>query len=210
MRRLTKTVVAVAVGAAVVTTAAACSSSGGSKKAVASIKSLSGKSTSVALDTGFVNALGTLKLKPGLVGKATMAGTTVTFPITGGHVTVYKKGQVNPYVQGTIDHQGSGLSLTGGGTTVTMENFVVDPGKNSKLTGDVLVNGKSAAKGAKLFDLDGSSLKPITISGGVATLTGTRVLLSSTAAGLLDKTFHTTAVKSGLVIGVATILANAS
>jgi hypothetical protein len=110
-------------------------------------------------------------------------------------------------VQGELDHSGSGLSLTAGSTKVELENFVINPGTHSVLTGDVLVNGQSAAKGAKLFDLDGSTLQPITITNGVATLTGTRVLMSATAADLLDKTFKTSAVKAGLVVGVATILA---
>lgn len=204
-----KLVTLIAGGALLTGVIAACSSSKDTKP-VATIPSLSGKSTSVALDAGFVKALTTLKLTPGLVGTASMKGANVTFPITGGKVTVYKKGDVTPYVQGVIKHNGSGLTLTGGSTKVTLENFVVHPGDNSNLTGDVLVNGKSAAKGVKLFDLDGSTLKPITISNGVATLTGTRVLMSSDAAGLLDKTFKTDAVKGGLLVGVATILANAS
>jgi hypothetical protein len=212
MRNLKKILLTVAVGTAVVATAAACSSSGSSSskdtKPIATIKSLNGKSTSVALDSGFVSALTSLKLTPGLSGTATMSGTTVTFPITGGHVTLYKKGQVSPYVVGEIDHQGSGLTLTAGSTVVTLENFVIDPGEHANLTGDVLVNGQSAAKGAKLFNLDGSTLKPITTTDGVTKLTGTRVLLSGTAAGLLDKTFNTTAVKGGTLVGVATILAS--
>ena len=201
-----------AVMAGLIATVAAVSltSCSSSHKPVATISTLTGKTTSVALDSGFVGALTTLKLTPGLVGTATMTGTTVTFPITGGHVTVYKKGQVKPYVQGELDHSGSGLSLTSGSTKVELENFVINPGKNSMLTGDVLVNGQVAAKGAQLFTLDGSTLQPITITNGVATLTGTRVLMSATAAGLLDKTFNTTAVKAGLLVGVATILATGS
>ena len=100
--------------------------------------------------------------------------------------------------------------MTSGSTKVELENFVINPGKHSVLTGDVLVNGQSAAKGAPLFDLDGSTLQPITIMNGVADLTGTRVLMSATAAGLLDKTFNTTAVKAGLLVGVATIMATGS
>lgn len=208
MRGIKKVLVAVtAVGLA--STIAACSSSGSSsdKKPIATVKDLSGGvSTSVALDANFVKALTSLKLAPGLVGKATMpTAGTVTFPITGGNVTVYKKGKVTPYVQGTIRHDGSGLTLKGGNTTVTLENFVIDPGNNSKLTGDVLANGKSVVKGATLFDLDGSTLKPITVSGNIATLTGTRVLVSKDAAALLDKTFSTTAVKGGLLVGIATL-----
>ncbi|HEV7205919.1 MAG TPA: hypothetical protein VGN18_15020 [Jatrophihabitans sp.] len=208
MRGIKKVLVAItAVGLA--STVAACSSSGSSsdKKPIATVKDLSGGvSTSVALDANFVKALTSLKLAPGLVGKATMpTAGTVTFPITGGNVTVYKKGKVTPYVQGTIRHDGSGLSLKGGNTTVTLENFVIDPGNNSKLTGDVLANGKSVVKGATLFDLDGSTLQPITVSGNIATLTGTRVLVSKDAAALLDKTFNTTAVTGGLLVGVATL-----
>jgi hypothetical protein len=204
MRKSLKSTACLAVAAIATVSLAACSSS---HKPVATIGTLTGNTTSVALDSGFLAALTSLKLAPGLVGSAKMNGTNVSFPITGGHVKVYKKGQVNPYVQGELDHNGSGLSLTAGSTKVELENFVIDPGKNSELTGDVLVNGVSAAKGVKLFDLDGSTLKPITITNGVADLTGTRVLMSSEAAGLLDKTFNTTAVKAGLFVGVATIMA---
>ncbi len=70
------------------------------------------------------------------------------------------------------------------------------------------MNGTSAAKHAYLFNLDGSTLAPITIANDVATLTGTRVLMSPDAATLLNSTFKTTAVKADLFVGVATILAN--
>ena len=121
---------------------------------------------------------------------------------------MYNRGAVNPYVDSDIKHDGSGLSLKAGATTVELQNFDINPGKNSTLYGDVSVNGKVAAKHANLFTLDGSTLKPMTTSGNTATLTGTRVLMSSTAAGLLDKTFKTTAVKAGLLIGIATIVVN--
>ncbi|WP_375493058.1 hypothetical protein [uncultured Jatrophihabitans sp.] len=171
-------------------------------------KTLTGQSTSVALDAGFVSALKSLKVTPSPYGTATVSTAGVaSFPITGGNATIYKKGAVTPYVQGTIDHNGSGLNLTAGSTKVTIDDFVVHPGNNSSLTGNVLVNGKQAAANAPLFVLDGSTLKTPTLSGGVATLTGTRVLLSSTAAGLLNKTFGVTAIKPNLLIGVATIKA---
>lgn len=209
MNKLVKSVATIAAVGIVSTTAAACGSS--DPKPIADVASIKGNSTAVALDKGFVAALGSLKVAPAPTGSAKFDAKTltITFPITGGNVKVYKKGDVTPYVQGEVDHQGSGLSLTAGSTVVTLENFKVDPGNNSKLTGDVLANGKSAAKGATLFDLDGSTLKPITISGGIATLTGTRVLVSKDAAALLDKTFNTTAVTAGLLVGVATIKAKA-
>ena len=213
MRTLTKTLVAVTASAALVATGTACSSSGGGdKKPIADIKKLTGQSTSVKLDPTFIAALGTLKLTPAPTGTAKFDASTgtITFPITGGNAKVYKKGKVTPYVQGAIQHNGSGLSLTGGATKVTLQNFVVDPGNNSKLTGEVLANGKVAVKSAKLFDLDGSTLKPITVnsSTGVATLTGTTVKISADAAKLLNTTFKTTAVKAGTTVGIATLLVN--
>lgn len=104
---------------------------------VAQIDTLSGQNTEVLLDGGFVDALGTLKLTPAAVGdgKITKQGVA-RFPITGGNVTYYEPGTVSPFVQGEIDHDGSGLSLTGGGKTVELTDFVVDPGA-SVLTGKV-------------------------------------------------------------------------
>jgi hypothetical protein len=195
---------------------AACSSSGGaSDKPVGQFKTLSGNSTSVVLDAGFVKALGALKLTPGLIGTAKMADGTVSFPITGGSATIYKKGDVTPYVQGVIDHNGSGLSLTGGPTKVDLKNFVVHPGNNSNLTGevDVVSAGKTtvAAKSMKLFDLDGSTLQTPTISkAGVATLQGTTVYLSADAAKALNGVFKTTALAGGMKVKVGTAIIKAT
>ncbi|MGI8677207.1 MAG: hypothetical protein ACR2LX_00685 [Jatrophihabitans sp.] len=201
-------------------TMAACSSSGGSSSKPVkegAFTTLTGNSTTVIPDPGFVAALGKLKVTPGLVGKASMANGGFSFPITGGHATIYKPGTTakgTPYVQGEIDHMGSGLSLTAGGIKVELTNFVVDPGNNSKLTGDVSANGKSVVKGAKLFDLDGSTLKAPSISGGVATLQGTTIYLSTAAAGLLNSTYKLTGAnalkggnKTGVKIGTAVIKA---
>jgi hypothetical protein len=178
-------------------------------KPVAKIDALSGKSTAVALDSGFVKALGTLKLTPAPTGRGSISKAGVaSFPITGGNVTYYKPGSVNPYVQGSIDHDGSGLSLTGGGKKVTLSNFVIDPGA-SVLTGKVSVDGKEAAASAPLFFLDGRTLKALQAkSNGTAVLAGTTVKLKQEAADLLNKTFGVKALKAGLVIGVAKITVN--
>jgi hypothetical protein len=174
----------------------------------AKIDSLSGRSTAVALDAGFVKALGTLKLTPAPLGDGTISKEGLaSFPITGGNVTYYTPGSVSPYVQGEIDHDGSGLSLTGGGKTVELTDFVVDPGK-SVLTGKVTVDGKVAAESAPLFFLDGRTLKPLETEGSTAILEGTTVKLKDEAAQLLNQTFGTDALKGGLVIGVAKITVN--
>lgn len=166
-----------------------------------------GVDTQVTLDAGFVEALGTLKLTPAPIGTAEITkGGVAKFPITGGNVKYYTPGSVSPYVQGEIDHVGSGLSLTAeGGPKVELEDFVIDPGA-SVLTGTVKVDGKVAAESAPLFFLDGRTLKPLeTGANDTAILEGTTVKLKQEAADLLNDTFKVDALKAGLVIGVAKI-----
>ena len=176
---------------------------------VAQIDSLTGKSTAVTLDAGFVDALTQLKLTPSPLGDATISKTGVaTFPITGGNVKYYKPGSVSPYVQGEIDHDGSGLQLKGGGKTVQLTDFVIDPGA-SVLTGKVTVDGEVAAESAPLFFLDGRTLKPLEAKdNGTAVLEGTTVKFKDESAKLLNETFGVDALKGGLVVGVAKITIN--
>src|SRR5215212_8108633 len=176
---------------------------------VAQIPALTGKDTAVTLDSGFVKALGSLELTPAPLGSAEISPAGVaSFPITGGNVTYYTPGTESPYVQGIIDHDGSGLSLTGGGKTVELTDFEIDPGK-SVLTGKVSVDGRLAAESAPLFFLDGRTLKPLqTNDNGTAVLEGTTVKLKQEAADLLNQTFGTDALAGGLVIGVAKITVN--
>ena len=183
------------------------SSSVSAPAATATVAAVPGGSSVVALDSGFTGALEQLGLTPGTVGTATLADGSVSFPITGGTVTLYDKDSgYRPFVQGVLFHEGSGLSLTAGGTTVELTDFTIDPGDPARLFGNVSVNGELAAASAPLFDLDGSTLQPITMdAGGAAVLTGTRVLMSAEAADLLNTTFQTSAVTKGLLVGVATL-----
>ncbi|MEJ7833929.1 MAG: hypothetical protein WKF79_13500 [Nocardioides sp.] len=176
-------------------------------QALAAIPALKGETTAVKLDTGFTDALGTLKLTPGVFGTAKLTDGSLVFPITGGNVSVYTPGEVENYVVGQIQHEGSGFTLTAGGTEVAIGNFNVDPGI-SKVYGDVSVNGEVAATSVDIFDLDGRTLMPLAMEGSNAVLEGTKVLLTDTAAGLLGSTFDTDAVAGGLLIGVAKITVN--
>ena len=180
------------------------SSSASAPKPVASIDAVTGASTAILLDKGFTDALTTLKLTPGVSGDGALTDGSLVFPITGGNVTVFKPGQVSPYVIGQLQHVTSGLTLTAGDTVVKLSNFNVDPGV-SRVYGDVEVNGQPAASSAFLFQLDGRTLKPLKVEGSQAILTGTKVEISDVAAGLLDDTFQTDAVKAGLLVGIATI-----
>ncbi len=189
---------------------AACSTvsdavGGGPPEPVAEIGDVQGRDTRIALDKGFTKALGSLGLTPGTSGTARLTGGgSLVFPVTGGNVTVFEPGEVSPYVVGQLQHEGSGLTLAAGGTTVRLSGLNVDPGA-SRVYGDVAVDDQTVATSAYLFQLDGRSLKPLRTPGSTAVLTGTRVTLSPVAAELLNQTFDTDAVEPGLLVGVATI-----
>lgn len=177
---------------------------------IAQVDGLTGKMTQVILDEGFVDALTTLKVTPGTVGGATIKGGVASFPITGGNVTYYDPTtDFRPFVQGSISHDGSGLSLTAGGKKVELTDFVVDPG-TSVLSGKVSVDGEVAAESAELFILDGSTLEPLRVdeSAGTAVLEGTTVKLKGSAAELLNTTYGIDDLSEGLVIGIAKITLN--
>jgi hypothetical protein len=186
-------------------------SSGTSQQAkpVAQVDQLTGRSTAVTLDAGFVDALTQLKLTPSPVGDASISKQGVaSFPITGGNVKYFEPGTVSPFVQGEIDHDGSGLQLEGGGKTVQLTDFVVDPGA-SVLNGKVTVDGKEAAASAPLFFLDGRTLDPLkTNQNGTAVLEGTTVKFKDESAKLLNDTFGVDALTGGLEVGVAKITIN--
>jgi hypothetical protein len=231
MRTSTKSLTAVLSAGIVVAALAGCSQSGtgnanqsgaGSSASSSSTPSASptpalmtavgGKTTQITLDAGFVSALKSLKLTPGTIGSATLSDAGVlTFPITGGNVTYYDPSTgVRPYVQGKLDHDGSGLSLTAGDKKVELKDFVIDPGNNSHVSGDVYLNGKSVVKGANLFRLDGSTLNPVTKDGDAYVLEGTTVYVSTDAAALLNKTFGTDAVTGDLKVGIAKLTVTAA
>jgi hypothetical protein len=85
---------------------------------VAHIDQLSGRTTAVTLDAGFVAALGSPQVTPSPIAAASIGSSGVDWsPITGGNVTYYEPGTVSPFVQGELDHDSSSLSLTGGDTS---------------------------------------------------------------------------------------------
>ncbi len=176
---------------------------------VAQIDELTGRTTAVALEPSFLEALESLNVTPGPVGEAEITNDgSAVFPITGGNVTYYEPGTVSPFVQGRIDHDGSGLSLEAGGKMVELTDFVVDPGK-SVLTGQVSVDGEVAAEEAPLFFLDGRTLEPLEVKdNGTAVLQGTTVKLKAEAAELLNQTFGIQDLQEGMEIGTATLTLN--
>jgi hypothetical protein len=228
MRKIYKSTIGIAAAAVLIGSLAACStpaeeeapSTDNSPSAeapaadpepLASIPSLAGVDTQVTLDAGFVEALTTLGLTPGVLGGATLTDGVLAFPITGGNVDYYDPAEdYRPYVQGEIDHEGSGISLTAGDTVVELTDFVIDPG-TSRLTGTVTANGELVGEDVFIFNLDGSTLNPLEEDAdGNAVLEGTTVLISEDAAPLLNSTFGTDAVTDQLVVGIAKITAAAA
>ena len=212
-----KKIAAVLIAGALSVSLAACGSDddGGSGAnpdvtPAAEVASLSnGVSTAVKLDATFVSTLTKLGVTPGVVGTAKLTDGSLIFPITGGNVKYYTPGTVNPFVQGIINHNGSGLSLTAGGIKVELENFDVDPGA-SVLTGKVSANGSEVAAKANLFFLDGRTLQPIKVEGKNAILQGTTVKIHPDAAKLLNDTYKLTganAIPDYFTVGIATITA---
>ena len=181
-----------------------------SQEPVAEIDSLTGVQTAVTLDPAFLEGITGLGLTPATVGGATLDGGTgvIAFPITGGNVTYYDPASgVTPYVQGLINHDGSGLSLTNAeGTVVELTDFEVDPAE-SLLYAKVTVDGEVFAERADVFFLDGSTLNPLEVmeADGTAVLEGTTVSLTETAAGALNMVFGTDALAEFFPVGVAEI-----
>ncbi len=224
MRKFYKSTIGIAAAALLVGSLAACSTPTESEpteptessseeveadpEPLASIPDLSGGvMTEVTVDQGFVDAITSLGLTPGVVGTAGFAEGIFSFPITGGNVDYYDPEEdYRPYVQGTIVHDGSGLSLTNGTTLVELSNFEIDPGNDSTLFGDVSANGAIVVEDAPLFRLDGTTLNPLEMDAdGNAVLEGTTVYVSEEAAALLNETYGTTAVTGDLEVGIAKI-----
>lgn len=176
-------------------------------QAVATIENLTGEMTEVTVDDSFFETLDALGVAPGVLSNAALDGNVLSFPITGGNVSVFEPGTVPSYVVGQIQHENSGLSLTAGDTTVELRNFNVDPGV-SRLYGDVVVNGEVAATSAYLFRLDGRTLMPLEMDGDNAILEGTQVFISDVAAQLLNDTFGIDDVTDQVLVGVAKITVN--
>jgi hypothetical protein len=158
---------------------------------------LRGIDTSLALDPGAAQALGSLGVAVAPVGPARAnPDGSIAFPITGGKVAIKT-------LAGTIPHSG-GLSFSAGATTVTVTDFVIDTtGDTPKLTarlGDQRVD---------LLTLDLSGLQQ-SASGRRITLGGVVAKLTDGAAAALNGAFGVSAFTGGLTIGTATVRGQAA
>src|SRR5215217_5589011 len=95
---------------------------------VTAIPSLTGVGTSVILDAGTAGALKGLGVAIAPSGSATFEASTstITFPITSGYAEIHSDPSFRPgYIVGSVNHEGSGFTLTAGSTKVELADFVV-------------------------------------------------------------------------------------
>ncbi len=172
---------------------------------VTEVSRLTGTSTSVDLNSATLGALTSLGVTPGTIGTATLSGSTITFPITGGFAGIHSDKSAKPgEIVGSVIHQGSGLSLKKGTTEVDTTDYVVNPG-TSMLYATVSAGGKVLGYDIPLYFLDGSAVQASMVNGTVH-LDGTKVELTSTAASALNSAFGTNALTAGTPIGIAHLI----
>lgn len=102
--------------------------------------------------------VGALGLTPGVLGSASIVSgqpLTVAFPITGG--------ALNSSLAGFILHEGSGVSLTAGGNSLSLTNFIIDT-IGQRILGDAALNGTSLATDLPLFTFDLSTVTPAALT----------------------------------------------
>ncbi len=204
-RKLAALGAAVAIGASGAVLAAPAVVSGASTPpdTVTAIPALTGVGTTLTLDAGTAAALTSLGVKVAPEGSATASGSSVTFPITSGYVEIHSNKHHRPgYIEGSIEHYGSGLTLTAGTTTVTLSDFVVDPGDSLLYAS---VNG--VPDKSPLLQLDGRKVTVSKDDSGDVVLNGTIANLTSSAASALDSAFGTQAIKGGTPLGTVHLVA---
>jgi hypothetical protein len=170
---------------------------------VTAIPALTGVGTSVALNPSTASALKSLGVSVAPTGSASFdaATSTVTFPITSGYAEIHSNHNFKPgWIDGSIEHDGSGLSFTAGSTVVNVSDFVVDPGHSMLYA---TVGGKPDVP---LLFLDGRNVA-VSMQNGDVVLNGTVAKLTPTAASALDGAFKTTAIKAGTPLGTVHLVA---
>jgi hypothetical protein len=141
--------------------------------------------TTLDVDPGTLEALGSLGVTPGVVGPANLEGARYSFPI------VNRLG--NALRTGVIRHEG-GISLTAGDTVVELTDFDIDV-PDRKLYGKVNGAGPVA-----LLDLDFSRAR-VRFNGHRIKAGPVGTTLTQGAADALNEAFGTDALTDDTVVG---------
>lgn len=149
--------------------------------------------TALALDAATLGAIVGLGVTPGIIGPATLEGTTARFPITGGSAAL-------DLSAAEVTHSG-GISLTAGATVVALTDFDIRVAGASR---QLFASVNGGAQKVAILDLDLTGVTPA-VSGRTITLAGVTARLTQGAADALNAAFGTTAITGGLVLGSATV-----
>lgn len=84
-----------------------------------------GGQTQLTLDQGFLDTLRTLQVDVQPVAPATIEGSTFSFPVSSGTVTVDPEGGSGDPFMGTLEHEG-GLQMSALGRSVEFTNLILD------------------------------------------------------------------------------------
>ena len=176
-------------------------------RAVPAQAELAGGDTILALDPGAGAALQSLGITAAPIDPASATGAGLLFPITGGKVNATT-------FAGSIRHSG-GLRLSRGSTVVDLASFTInnadaDPDLTALVGGSRvsilnldLTQQARAHRALAIHQLDSQ------VSGRRITLSGARATLTAAAAAALNQAFGTTAFTEGLLVGTATVKAQA-
>jgi hypothetical protein len=102
---------------------AVAESAGNALDEAVTIEDAAGGQTQLTLDQGFLDTLRTLQVDVQPVAPATMEGSTFSFPLSGGNVTVDSEGG-EPFT-GMVEHEG-GLQLSALGRSVDFTDLMLD------------------------------------------------------------------------------------
>ena len=155
--------------------------------------------TNVQLSNDFVNALGSLDVRPGTVFPTRLLKGTVNFPVVAGAIDLQN-------AKGELLHSG-GLTLSSGTTTVQLQSFIIDTTNGQPfISGLVSVNGSVLGR-LPLFTLELPSgfTVPLKVVHNFVILKGVGVKLSSGAATALNTVFNVSAFQPGFNIGTANV-----
>jgi hypothetical protein len=155
---------------------------------------LAGGATTLALDPGAGQALQSLGVEAAPVDPATAAGGGLSFPVTGGQLNAKS-------FAGRVSHSG-GIRLSKGSTEFELTSFTINVDSDPDLT--ALLGGERVS----ILNLDLSQLDA-QARGRRITLAGVRATLTAGAAQALNQAFSTSAFTEGLLLGTATVAAQA-
>jgi hypothetical protein len=169
------------------------------------IPRLSGIATSLTFGSAARSVFARVGTAVGAYGSATFSssGNVVSFPITGGTAVVHPtlSGRVG-YLEGVVLHQGSGIVLSRGLTSVTLTDLTVVPDASAVYAS---VNG--GGDNADLFSMTAKTTRIKTVGGNLE-VAGVTLELTTGAAAMLNSVFATSDFVPGTPLGTLELVAS--